>query len=659
MLKKIFLFLCLYSSAFVCVAQNDIDSLKKVLASKSPDDSSRVDVLLQLGKKYMETDPNLAIEYAGQAKDVAVKNNDKRGVAMALKDIGLGYYTKGKNAETLENWQQSLLYFDSIADRSNVARLLSNIGAVYFNNGAEAKSVEYHLKSLKVAEEIKDTLRIATAMNNLAAVYMMKKATYSKAKEYFLKVLPMSERLGDKDAIGNTAVNLGEIYFKMGNNDTALYYYKKSLEAYKNTVHSAYTLNDIGKLYTSEGQYEMAKNYHQQAFEISKRLSAQQDMSNSLLGLADVYSKQNNFPTALTYYKEADSIATAIKAADELKNAYQGLSLTYSELSDFKNAFKYQLLLSDIKDTLYNTETDKKLGSLQFDFDLQKKQGEINLLTKDKQYSALQLESQKKAKNAFAAGLGLVFLIALLIFRNYREKVKTNKILDRQKDEIEQLLLNILPAEVAKELQVNGQATPRNFESVSVMFTDFKSFTVIADKMSPGELVEELNSCFIAFDNIIGKYNLEKIKTIGDAYMCAGGIPVPDNLHAHNIVRASLEIQEYILQNNRRKVAAGLEAWDLRLGVHVGPIVAGVVGKRKYTYDIWGSTVNIASRMESNGEPGRVNISATTYELVKDQFECSYRGKIYAKNVGEVDMYFVEREIMVSADSLIANAFSI
>ena len=153
--------------------------------------------------------------------------------------------------------------------------------------------------------------------------------------------------------------------------------------------------------------------------------------------------------------------------------------------------------------------------------------------------------------------------------------------------------------------------------------------------------------------------HLEKIKTIGDAYMCAGGIPVPDDRHAYNIVKASLEIQEYIILNNKRKVEAGLEAWDLRLGVHVGPIVAGVVGKRKYAYDIWGSTVNIASRMESNGAPGRVNISASTYELVKDEFECSYRGKIYAKNVGDVDMYFVEREIMVTADALQENSFSI
>jgi adenylate cyclase len=247
----------------------------------------------------------------------------------------------------------------------------------------------------------------------------------------------------------------------------------------------------------------------------------------------------------------------------------------------------------------------------------------------------------------------------LLIFRNYREKVKTNKILDQQKVQIENLLLNILPSEVAKELQLKGQATPRNYESVSVMFTDFKSFTIHADKMSPQQLVEELNTCFIAFDNIIEKYGLEKIKTIGDSYMCAGGIPTPDKKHAYNIVKASLEIQEYIVLNNKRKFAEGLEPWDLRIGVHVGPVVAGVVGRKKYAYDIWGSTVNIASRLESNGEPEQVNISASVYEMVKNDFSCSYRGKIYAKNVGEVDMYFVESETSISIDKHSSSTISI
>jgi class 3 adenylate cyclase len=177
-----------------------------------------------------------------------------------------------------------------------------------------------------------------------------------------------------------------------------------------------------------------------------------------------------------------------------------------------------------------------------------------------------------------------------------------------------------------------------------VLFTDFKSFSKLADELSPQQVVTELNECFYAFDQIVEKYNIEKIKTIGDAYMCAGGIPTPDPKHAFNIVKASLDMQRFIKERNEKRVANGLPPWDIRIGIHSGPLVAGVVGKSKYAYDIWGSTVNIASRMESNGEPGKVNISSSTYELIKDVYECSYRGKISAKNIGEVDMFFLGEE---------------
>jgi class 3 adenylate cyclase len=250
-----------------------------------------------------------------------------------------------------------------------------------------------------------------------------------------------------------------------------------------------------------------------------------------------------------------------------------------------------------------------------------------------------------------------MLVIAGLIFRNYRIKVKTNKILDRQKDEIEGLLLNILPSEVAKELQTTGNSVPKEYDSVSVMFTDFKGFTALADKMTPQELVEELNVCFVEFDNIIAKHNLEKIKTIGDSYMCAGGIPTSNDEHPYNIVDAGIEIQEYLSKHNRKRSESGLATWDIRIGIHIGPVVAGVVGKKKYAYDIWGSTVNIASRMESNGVAGRVNISASLYEIVKDKYSCTHRGKIHAKNLGDIDMYFVEPQGKVvplkEADTLV------
>ena len=493
-----------------------------------------------------------------------------------------------------------------------------------------------------------------SGLNTVSNAYLSKD-DYEAALNYLLRALPLCEETGNKEALGTISENIGDIYFYKGDDAKALSYYNKSIHELGNTANSPFAYNGIGKVYLRQGNTEEALKYHNIAFGIAEKLGGKLHMARSLQGIANVYFSKKDYKSALNYYNKAEIIVEELKSTPNLKDIYQQTALAYEKAGDYKNAFKYQIRLNNIKDTIYKEITEKKLGALQFDFDLQKKQGEINLLTKDKDLQTEEIKRQKFAKKALIVGLTLVLMIALLIFRNYRIKVKTHKILDRQKDQIEHLLLNILPSEVAKELQVKGHATPKYYESVSVMFTDFKGFTVIADTMAPDELVKELDTCFMAFDGIIEKYNLEKIKTIGDAYMCAGGIPTPDNEHALKIVKAGLEIQEFVFKYNEDRLANGLSPWDARIGIHVGPVVAGVVGLKKYAYDIWGSTVNIASRMESNGEPGRVNISSATYELIKDHYTCRYRGKISAKNIGEIDMYFIEGEIGAKQEEIPVN----
>lgn len=649
------LLLCL---SFILLSLNNLAqvSTDKKTGGK---DSVLVNSLLDQSKNFFADSAEKAIALAMEARVIADSIHFPQGEAYALKNIGIANYYQGKYLEALDYYRQSLTFFKDIKDNVGIANVYSNIGTVYYAQGDDVKALENYLESLKYAELSGDKLRMLTTLNNVGAVYNNKPATHDKALQYYLQALPISEELGKRDELGAISVNIGSIYSDKRDHAKAMLYFNKALKVYGNGEGSQHAYNAIGALYNDEKNFEEALQNHNLALSISKKLNDKLSVVNSLIGLGKVYVTKGDYKDAIVYFKAAEAPAVELGANTQLKEMYEKLSWSFSNTGDYKSAFRYQTLFSDIKDTLYNIANDKKLGSLQFDFDLQKKQGEINLLTKVRALNELQIERQKFARNAFAAGLGLVFLIALLIFRNYREKVKTNKILDQQKVQIENLLLNILPSEVAKELQLKGMATPRNFEMVSVMFTDFKSFTVHADKLSPQELVEELNTCFIAFDNIIEKYGLEKIKTIGDSYMCAGGLPTPDKKHVFNIVKASLEIQEYIVLNNKRKIAEGQEPWDLRIGVHVGPVVAGVVGRKKYAYDIWGSTVNIASRLESNGEPEQVNISASVYELVKDDFTCSYRGKIYAKNVGEVDMYFVAASTNNVEDKFSATSFSI
>jgi class 3 adenylate cyclase/ligand-binding sensor domain-containing protein len=212
-----------------------------------------------------------------------------------------------------------------------------------------------------------------------------------------------------------------------------------------------------------------------------------------------------------------------------------------------------------------------------------------------------------------------------------------------EKKKSDDLLLNILPEEVAEELKAKGNADAQLIDQVTVLFTDFKGFTQLSEKLSPKELVAEINECFSAFDLIMEKYGIEKIKTIGDAYMAAGGLPTPNQTHAIDVVKAALDIQKFMKKHKEDREARGDLFFEIRIGINTGPVVAGIVGVKKFQYDIWGDTVNTASRMESSGEIGKVNISGTTYELVKDRTECFYRGKISAKGKGDIDMYFVER----------------
>jgi len=242
-----------------------------------------------------------------------------------------------------------------------------------------------------------------------------------------------------------------------------------------------------------------------------------------------------------------------------------------------------------------------------------------------------------------------LILIAYMFYVLKTEQVKKRNIelanmvrmrtreLEEEKNKSDELLMNILPESAVNELKEKGVVEPREFKNCSILFTDFKGFTWTASVLPADKLVSELNDIFASFDNIMVKYGLEKLKTIGDAYMAACGLPIEREDHAIRVIEAAFAMQEYI---SRRNETSAIK-WEMRLGIHSGQVVAGVVGVKKFTYDIWGDTVNIAARMESSGEPGKINISAFTYMLVRDYYECEYRGKVEAKGKGKIDMYFV------------------
>jgi adenylate cyclase len=629
------------------IAQDEkIDSLRLQL-NKSANDTSKVNLLVSLSMSNSRSSPNEAISFGMEAKNLAEQLNFKTGEALALKYIGMAYFFQSQYLETIQFWQQSLDVFEAIGDDRGVANMLGNIGVIYFNQGDDAKAIEFYLKTLKVADEIGDSLRMATVLNNIGAVYFNKMATQDKALNYYLRAYKISRQIRNLDAIGTSAVNAGGYYLEKKNADSALFYFNISLDALmqSTTGDVSYVLHSIGSAYAVKKDFSQAKEYLNEALSLARENNNSLNMTLSLIALGNTMTEEKDFKTAIDYYKQAEVLAREIGVNYQLETTFESLARSYATISEFEQAYQYQKLFSGIKDTLYNAENDKKIQRLQFNYDISKKQQEVNILTKDKELQALEVRRQKVVKNAFLFGFLLILVIAFILYRNIKSKIRINSILDKQNIKIEKLLLNILPEEIAEELQLIGLATPRNYESVSILFTDFKGFSNIAKDLQPGALVSELNSFFIAFDRIMEKFNMEKIKTIGDAYMCAGGIPTGNSTHPIDAVRTGLEMQKFMRENNEKRKLLGKIPWELRVGIHTGPVVAGVVGEKKFAYDIWGSAVNISSRMESNGEAGEVNISASTYELINDKYICKPRGKIYAKNIGEIEMYFVESEI--------------
>jgi len=429
-----------------------------------------------------------------------------------------------------------------------------------------------------------------------------------------------------------------------------LKYYQDALPLTQNTADYANNLTKLGIVEFRTGDTSNAIGLLDHSYQNAKENNQQLQMLQALIELGKVY-QNNDFPKALKAFKEAETLANEMDIRFELKDIYEGLSLAYANQGDYTNAFKYQTQLIAKKDSLFNVETDDKIRGLQFDFDLQKKEDEIGLLEQEAQIAELQAKRQKYVIYGTIISLILVFVMGLGAYSRYKYVKKTNKIIEEEKDRSEKLLLNILPEETAKELKEKGKVAAKRFESVTILFSDFKGFTSYAQNLDPEILVKSVDYYFSRFDEIMDKYGLEKIKTVGDAYMCAGGLPFPTSDHPFKMVEAAFEMAA-VMEEIKSQPKEDIVPFDVRIGINTGTVVAGVVGLNKFAYDIWGDAVNVASRMETKSDPGRINISENTYEIIKDVYDCEPRGEVEVKNKGMMAMYFVKgRKIIRHAKS--------
>ncbi len=524
----------------------------------------------------------------------------------------------------------------------NAAKTLDSIRFLYIGylqagNALRLKSnltgaLESFFKAAKIAKRGKQTGMIDVAIADVYSIL----GDHINATNYYQNSITVLKAVKDSVNLASALYNLGDEYIKINKLDSAWKYTKESEEIFSklgSELGAGYCFGNIGIIYSGLGKDKQAEKNLDKAISILEQLHEYAAICEFLVSMSDIYHERENNLTAKNYALKSLDLAKKYGLKEQVSSAYLKLSEIYESENNYDSSLSYYKEYIVYRDSVKNIQSVEQMANLRTDYEVSKKQIEVDLLNQQKR-------NQRLVVIATIITSFLILLIAVGLYRrNYFIK-KTNRIIDEERKRSDKLLLNILPEQTAQELKQSGKVRAQKFESVTVLFTDFKGFTGYAENLTPEEVVESVDFYFSKFDEIIERYSLEKIKTIGDSYMCAGGLPFPVNDHAFKVVQAALEIAAFVKEskalNEKNRIP-----FDIRIGINTGPVVAGVVGSKKFAYDIWGDAVNIASRMESTSEPGKINVSENTYQLIRDAFVCEYRGEIKVKNRGMMKMYFV------------------
>ncbi len=535
-----------------------------------------------------------AQDYLELAREIAHFSGERELIARVKNHTGVLYIYMTRYTQALSNLQQALTIYKEINHQEGIAECLNNMASIhiYLNNYLQAK--ENYKQSLRIRKDGEDLRKLGIAYNNLGLVHNRLNELDS-ALIYHHRSLNIWEQLGDLSGVGLTLNHIGTIIKNQGDLKGALAILEES----------------YNKLNRGQRSHLQTKMY----------VEAQLALLETMLGRheeAIQWCKRNCQAADTTIYKRA--------SMDCCKSLY----FAYLGLNKHEEALEAYTQYINLRDTLLGAEMIQEVTRLELNYAFHQIHRADSLrFESERKLDRERIYNQRLGLTAIGLILLMVSILGFVIFKGKRRT--------------EGLLLNILPAPVAKELKKTGKASPRKYDSVSVLFADIKGFTEISAYLSPEELVSEINQYFTAFDKTMEKFGIEKIKTIGDCYMAASGLPIESEDHAVKMVHAALEMQDTISAINTNKTDPSDTRFKLRIGIHSGPVVAGIVGTKKFQYDIWGDTVNTASRLETSCEVGKVNISGQVYQHIKNLFNCSYRGKVETKGKGKIEMYYVTR----------------
>ncbi|MBK9760204.1 MAG: tetratricopeptide repeat protein [Flavobacteriales bacterium] len=571
------------------------------------------------------------------------------------------YQAQALTAEKEGRYLDALVLLDSAmvhARRTGLKEVVASVqvrkSVIHLMLGEHNTALIELLEALRTREGLHDLMGLAEVNNNLGSIYLYQK-DYERAEGYYKQSLSLYKELGLEREEAKAYNNFGALKEDQGLLEEALGFHRRSLGIWQNLRDESW----MAVSYLHLGQcLEKLSEPDSAAFYFSRSASILADQKNPYL-LSMVYQVLGNnnrltgrYRQGLTWCEKALAIAEKLGAVPLQKEACECIFRAQEALGNKGEALDFYRRFILLRDSVFGQENVKEMTRIEMGNTFAQKQLADSLVqAKDRLRAKFVYEQgisrERERRNiVLISGIGVLLLAAGLWNRLLFVR-RSRTVIQRERDRSDELLLNILPKAIADELKEHGRAQARDIENVSILFTDFKGFTEMSERLSAQDLVSEIDTCFKAFDAIVTEHGVEKIKTIGDAYMAAGGLSSGSTDMALATVKAALDMQDFMARYAAERTSQGKPAFTMRVGIHTGPIVAGIVGDKKFAYDIWGDTVNTASRMESSGAEGQVNISESTYALVSNANDLRFvsRGKVQAKGKGELEMYFVQRAV--------------
>lgn len=614
-----------------------------IQAEKAIQDHSDYRILSLINKnygtvQYSNDNYEKAIDYFKKSLDYAKLTKEEELVSDLYAKMSITYMGSSDYDKARIYTKAALKIRQILNNPEKLIQSYTTLGNIYFKTSDFKNALEQHFTALRIAEKENNSMWIGNCYNNIGAVYNSLNEI-EKSLEYYLKGIEKKE-VTEKGSIelAYSYNNLALIYKKMKNYNQSLNFHFKSLDI-KEKKHDTYGIgtscNNIGNLYIATKDYKKAKEYINRGLQSFQKINNKSGIASSYVNLALVNYMEKNFDKALDFAFKANELALETKNKQYAMVSFGSIVRIYEAKNDYKNAYIYFQKYFSYKDSIYNLETSNQINEIQTKYETEKKDKENLLLRKDKQINELKYLKSQYWRRFLIALLALCVVIIFLIFRFYYNQRKVNLIIQQEKEKTDQLMLNILPYEIAKELKETGKAVPQHFENVTVMFSDLVNFTQIASNLKPEKVISELNDLFTEFDSITERHSCERIKTIGDAYLAVSGMPEANEDHAINCLKAAIDMIRFIEFRNQNSPIQ----WAIRIGIHTGSVVGGIVGVKKYIYDIFGDAINLSSRIENHCLPMEINISETTYELVKDYYQFRESNSVSIKGKGEITIY--------------------